>query len=97
MSSRRFFPIVRWILGAQILGVLGAGGLSLLLMGPEFSASVVVGGAVAFLPNLAFALGFGVRDDRRSARQVARLFYGGELLKLLLTKRQRLWLNDPVI
>lgn len=85
MSHRRFFPIVRWILGAQALGVLLMVALSLLLKEPGSSLSVLFGGIVAIVPNLVFSLGIGVRDDRRSARQVTRLLYGGEMLKLVLT------------
>ena len=83
--GKRLFPVVRWVLltqGAGILGVVAAFGL---LGGRDAAVSALMGGLVAFLPNLVFSLGLGVRDDRRTAKDVARIFFRGEALKLLLT------------
>jgi ATP synthase protein I len=84
-SGCRFFPVVRWVLGAQLTGI-GVIAIVFELLGDGSAAmSALAGGLVAFVPNLVFSLGFGVRDDRRTAKQVAGLFFGGEVLKLLLT------------
>lgn len=85
VSPRPYFAAVRWILLAQLagLGLVGAG--YALTEGAWSAFSGILGGLAAFLPNLAFSLGLGVRDDRRTARQVVRLLYGGEVLKLGLT------------
>lgn len=85
MSGRRFFPVVRWILGVQALWLVLLAVVGLVVGGTIFAGSALLGGLIAFLPNLFFSLGLGVRDDRRTARHVARLFYGGEVLKLLMT------------
>jgi ATP synthase protein I len=84
-SGRRLFPVVRWVLVAQGLGVLVISVLFGLLSGLPAALSALAGGAVAFLPNLVNSMGLGLRDDRRTAKQVAGLFFGGEILKLLLT------------
>lgn len=83
--SPRFFPIVRWILLAQGLVVLLSGLLGALFAGGRVGLSAGLGGLLALVPNLCFAWRFGVRDDRRTARQVVRSFYLGETVKLALT------------
>jgi ATP synthase protein I len=83
--GRRLFPVVRWVLLAQGAGILGVVAAFWLLGGRGAAVSALMGGLVAFLPNLVFSLGLGVRDDRRTAKDVARIFFGGEALKLLLT------------
>lgn len=83
--GRRFFPVVRWVLGAQLIGIAGVVAIFGLLRGSSSAVSALMGGLVAFLPGLLFSLGLGVRDDRRTAKEVARVFFGGEALKLLLT------------
>lgn len=85
VSSRRYFAAVRWILAAQLLIVICVAFVFAVLQGRWAAYSAVLGGLAAFIPNLAFAMGLGVRDDRRTARQVVRLLYGGEALKLGLT------------
>lgn len=83
--GKRLFPVVRWVLLAQGAGILGVVATFGLLGGRDAAVSALMGGLVAFLPNLVFSLGLGVRDDRRTAKDVARIFFRGEALKLLLT------------
>lgn len=84
-QGRRLFPVVRWVLSAQFAGIMVVAALFWPLGGDRAAESALAGGLVAFVPNLVYSLGLGIRDDRRTAKQVARLFFGGEVLKLLLT------------
>ena len=84
-QDRRLFPVVRWVLLAQFAGILVVAALFWPFGGAHAALSALAGGLVAFVPNLVNSLGLGVRDDRRTAKQVARLFFGGEVLKLVLT------------
>lgn len=83
--DKRLFPVVRWVLLAQFAGIVVVAALFWPFGGAHAALSALAGGLVAFVPNLVNSLGLGVRDDRRTAKQVARLFFGGEVLKLLLT------------
>lgn len=85
MAARRFFYVVRWVLVMQLLAALMAGLLGWAVAGHQTGMSIWLGGVVALLPNLVFAWKAGVRDDRRTARQVVSSLYGGEVTKLLLT------------
>ena len=84
-QGKRLFPVVRWVLSAQFVGILAVAALFWSLGGNRAALSALAGGLVAFVPNLVYSMGLGIRDDRRTAKQVARLFFGGEVLKLLLT------------
>ncbi len=84
-QAKRLFPVVRWVLSAQLAGILVVASLFGAFGGEGAALSALAGGLVAFVPNLVYSLGLGIRDDRRTAKQVARLFFGGEVLKLLLT------------
>jgi len=84
-QGKRLFPVVRWVLSAQFVGILVVAALFWSLGGNRAALSALAGGLVAFVPNLVYSMGLGIRDDRRTAKQVARLFFGGEVLKLLLT------------
>ena len=84
-QDKRLFPVVRWVLLAQFAGIVVVAALFWPFGGAHAALSALAGGLVAFVPNLVNSLGLGVRDDRRTAKQVARLFFGGEVLKLLLT------------
>lgn len=85
MAAKRFFYVVRWVLVTQLLAALIAGLLGWSVAGRLSGMSALLGGGVALLPNLIFAWQVGVRDDRRTARQVVSSLYGGEVTKLLLT------------
>ena len=85
MAVRRFFGVVRWILLAQISTVLLAGVLVWMMAGWLAAGSAAVGGLIALLPNLYFSLKFGLRDDRRTAKEVVSRFYSAEVTKLILT------------
>jgi ATP synthase protein I len=56
-----------------------------MLSGRVNAVWTVLGGLIAILPNVYFSYRFGVRDDRRTARQVAKDLYGGEVAKVLMT------------
>ena len=70
---------------AQLLAAVIAGLLGWLMAGRLSGMSALLGGVIALLPNVYFAWKLGVRDDRRTARQVVSSLYGGELIKLLMT------------
>ena len=85
MASKRLFQVVRWVLMAQFYASLLTASLVWVFWGSVVGGSVLVGGLIAWVPNLVFSLRFGFRDDRQTAKQVARRLYQGEFLKLLLT------------
>ena len=85
MAARRFFSVVRWVLTAQLTTVSLAGMAAWLAEGMGGARSALLGGMVAFLPNLYFAFRFGIRDPRKTTRQVIRAFYAGEAVKLFIT------------
>jgi ATP synthase protein I len=85
MAAKRFFPVVRWVLSAQVFGAASLAALVWMLSGRVNAVWTVLGGLIAILPNVYFSYRFGVRDDRRTARQVAKDLYGGEVAKVLMT------------
>lgn len=85
MASKRLFQVVRWVLMAQFYASLLTAALVWVFWGSVVGGSVLVGGLIAWVPNLVFSLRFGFRDDRQTAKQVARRLYQGEFMKLLLT------------
>jgi ATP synthase protein I len=85
MAAKRFFPVVRWVLSAQVFGAASLAALVWMLSGRVNAVWTVLGGLIAILPNVYFSYRFGVRDDSRTARQVAKDLYGGEVAKVLMT------------
>lgn len=79
------FRAVKWLLGVQVLTILLACALAWALGGRATAISALLGGLIGFLPNALFAWVFGRKDPRKSAGQVVRAFYFGEILKLLIT------------
>ena len=84
-ASKRLFQVVRWVLMTQFFASILAAALVGAFWGWILGGSVLVGGLIAWVPNVVFSLRFGFRDDRQTAKQVARRLYQGEFLKLLLT------------
>jgi ATP synthase protein I len=85
VRANRLFPEVRRVLLLQ-LALMPAMSLMLMLAaGYREGFSILIGGAVAFLPNLLFAGFFGRNNPRKNARQVVAAFYRGEIAKLALT------------
>jgi len=85
MAAKRFFPVVRWVLRVQLFGSLLFAAAIWQFFDRMSAGWFLLGGAVAILPNICFSYRFGVRDDSRTARQVARALYVGEVVKVLLT------------
>lgn len=81
----RFFPVVRWILVAQVLAITIITLFVLALWGWRDARSALFGGLTAFLPNLYFAVKFGVSDATRTAKEIVGIFYRGETIKLITT------------
>lgn len=81
----RFFPVVRWILVTQILAVTIITLFVLALWGWPDARSALFGGLTAFLPNLYFAVKFGVSEASRTAKEIVGIFYRGETIKLITT------------
>ncbi|MFO1424500.1 MAG: ATP synthase subunit I [Candidatus Competibacteraceae bacterium] len=77
--------VTRTILLIQLLVTLSGAAISLALGGAQAAYSALVGGGVSTLVTLYFASQvFAVRVGSSAAR-IARAFYLGELVKLLLT------------
>jgi ATP synthase protein I len=85
VAASRFFPIVRWVLLWQGISAICLGLAGWSFYGASHGWSAFAGGLIALLPNWLFSLAFGLRQDWRTARQVVRKFYVGEVLKLFLT------------
>lgn len=82
---KRLFSMVRWILMAQLLAI-AAGTLSVLVFwGWSEARSVLLGGLAAFLPNVFFAVRFGISKTDREPREILNAFYLGEAIKLFTT------------
>jgi len=52
---------------------------------PQAGLSALMGGVASVIPSAVFAFLFFARQNKRSAQKVVGAFYGGELLKLLLS------------
>lgn len=85
MVIPNFFPVVRWVLLSQAGVLVFAGLIVWSVSGFDNAISAWLGGLIAWLPNMFFSIRFGIRKDRRTAREVVRAFYLGETVKLFLT------------
>jgi ATP synthase protein I len=85
VRANRLFPEVRRVLLLQLAVMSGITITLALTQGYREALSGLIGGAVAFLPNLLFAARFGINNPRKNARQVVASFYQGEIAKLTLT------------
>lgn len=56
-----------------------------IVWGWPIARSALLGGAAAFLPNLYFAVRFGFSNPALTAKQIVRIFYLGETIKLTTT------------
>jgi len=83
--ARKLYPEIRRILQLQLTLMLVIALAAALAAGHRAGISALIGGAVAFVPNLLFATLSGRNDPRRNAGQVIRAFYRGEIAKLVLT------------
>ncbi len=79
------FKLVKRLLQLQLLTILVVFAAAWALGGQTQGVSALVGGLVGFLPNIVFAWFFGRKDTRKTANQVVRAFYLGEIIKLALT------------
>jgi ATP synthase protein I len=69
----------------QIFAIAGITLFVLALWGWPDARSALFGGLTAFLPNLYFAVKFGVSDATRTAKEIVGIFYRGETIKLITT------------
>jgi ATP synthase protein I len=69
----------------QLLAITVITLLVLALWGWSNARSALFGGLTAFLPNLYFAVKFGVSDASRTAKEIVGIFYRGETIKLITT------------
>ncbi|MGZ8217232.1 ATP synthase subunit I [Methylomagnum sp.] len=82
---KRLFSAVRWILAAQV-SVIALITLSCWIVWDwPMARSALLGGVTAFLPNLYFAARFGFSNPALTAKQIVRIFYLGETIKLITT------------
>lgn len=80
-----FYPVVRWLLVAQLTAGLAMAVLVWLVEGKDKALSTGVGVLTGYIPNVYFSFRFGIRNPSKTARQVVRSFYGGEAVKLMMT------------
>jgi ATP synthase protein I len=85
MSRAGLFIAVKRLLQLQLLTVLLVFASAWFWAGREQGLSALLGGLIGFLPNALFAVISGRRDPRKTAVQVVRAFYLGEIIKLFLT------------
>ncbi len=79
------YKLVKRVLQLQMLTIVLVAGIAWAAGGSQSAVSALLGGLVGFLPNLVFAFLFGRRDPGRTANQVVKAFYLGEVVKLALT------------
>lgn len=84
-TASGFYPVVRWLLKAQVAVGFILVVTVLLVWGESEAKSAGLGVLAGLVPNWCFARRFGVRVPSRNARQVVRSFYVGEAIKLLMT------------
>ena len=85
MGGKPLFPEVRWILRAQFLAIVLIASVAWAIGGWITARSALIGGAIAFLPNAFFAAKFGTANPENTAKDIVKLFYYGETLKLIIT------------
>ena len=84
MAEKSDFSTVKKILIMQIVVIFCMTIGFLALYGRSYMISSILGGVVAFLPNLYFACRIFL-VKREDARKIVRSFYSGESMKMLLT------------
>ncbi len=85
VGSVGLYKLVKRVLQLQMLIIALVAGIAWAAGGSQSAVSALLGGLVGFLPNLVFAFLFGRRDPGRTANQVVKAFYLGEVVKLALT------------
>lgn len=85
MGATRLFPVVRWILRVQISTIALITFLALWIWGWPEAKSALLGGLTAFLPNAYFAIKFGTPNTTRTSKDIVKMFYYGEAIKLIIT------------
>lgn len=85
MGAKRLFSVVRWILRTQLFVIALITSSALWIWGWPGAESALLGGLTAFLPNAYFASKFGSPDTTRTTKDIVRMFYYGEALKLTIT------------
>lgn len=85
VGSVGLYKLVKRVLQLQMLTIVLVAGIAWAAGGSQSAVSALLGGLVGFLPNLVFAFLFGRRDPGRTANQVVKAFYLGEVVKLALT------------
>lgn len=85
MNGVGLFVAVRRLLGMQALLIAVVTVSAWMLGGGASARSAMFGALVAFLPNVYFAVKFGRKDPRKTAREVVKAFYLGEAVKLIIT------------
>ncbi len=85
VGSVGLYKLVKRVLQLQMLIIALVAGIAWAAGSSQSAVSALLGGLVGFLPNLVFAFLFGRRDPGRTANQVVKAFYLGEVVKLALT------------
>lgn len=77
--------VIRYILLGQFLAMLVAGAVGLAVSGVVTGWSAALGGFIAWMPNLYFALRAFRHRGARAAQKIVRSFYAGAFGKMILT------------
>lgn len=85
MRNSTLIPAVRRLLGRQALVVAMAVCIAYAVGGERAARSALLGGLIAFVPNVYFAMRVGVARYDKTAKEIVRSFYVGESVKLVLT------------
>lgn len=85
MGAKKLFFAVKRVLLMQLLAIALIGGFTLAFFGWLAARSALLGGLIAFLPNVYFAAKFGFSDKTRTAKDIVRSFYIGESIKIIIT------------
>ncbi|CAI8879500.1 ATP synthase subunit I [Methylocaldum szegediense] len=85
MGAKKLFFAVKRVLLMQLLAIAVVGAFTWAFFGLLAARSALLGGLTAFLPNLYFATKFGFSDRTRTAKEIVRSFYIGEVIKIIIT------------
>jgi ATP synthase protein I len=77
--------VIKWLLGLQAAGALGAGLVGLLMVDITAGKSALIGGLICWLPNCYFALRAFRHRGARAARLIIRSFYAGQAGKMVMS------------
>ena len=85
MKNKQGLQIARRIFRVQLVVLLVTASIVLLILGINAAKSVFLGGLVNVFPNVCFARLLFKEHGAQAAKQIAKNFYKGEAVKMVLT------------